>query len=427
MSGGAGAVADRLTAWWARERRALEAQQGRSARTVRWLLARPGVVLLPPAVLSPGLFGAAIPGGDAQWFREAGLSLLGPDALDVFSAAGLQIGPLYLLLVGLLASGAQALGLPVLFTVAALQSAGLLAYALYVSGRWARAFGTSPLRARWGVGVPLVFLGPLSESIGNGHPEELGLGLMLAHLVLLAREGRAAGAGALLGAAVGIKLWAILGAPLVLLSRRWRTVLVSGVVTLACTLTAYVPFAALGEMNTFEFTWGGGPAPFGLEIPEAALGGWGFRVAQAVLVVLSVALVAWRWPGSGLGAVMTLVAVRVVLDPLLQMYYTIPFIVLVLIWLWTSGAVRGAHALGFSALVLVAMLAPYLVDRTTRVMATHVLLVGVAAAVVRLDHRRHPPPTRPDRPTPPEDGVGDPILGSAPGAHPAGQRHPTRS
>lgn len=381
------ATADRLGQWWARERRALATAPSRPARAARWLWRRPAVALLPPAVLSPGLFGAAIPGGDAAWFREAGLSMLGPEILDVFSSAGLQIGPLYLLLVGLLAGASQAVGLPVLFTVAAVQSGALTAYALHLTGRWASALGANPLRARWGVVAPLVFLGPLAESIGNGHPEELLLGLMLAHFVLAAREHRGGRAGVLLGVAVALKLWAVLGAPLVVVSRRWRTLVLAGLAAVALAAVAYVPFAVLGEMNTFEFTWGAGPAPFGIRVPEAALGGWGFRLVQAAVVVLVVAAVAWYWPGTGLGAAMTLVTVRIVLDPMLQMYYTMPFIVLALIWLWTSGAVRPPWALGGSALVLVLTVGPYLVPMTPRTAITHLMLVLATVIIVRRDHR----------------------------------------
>ena len=385
--GGGGTVADRLGAWWAHESRAVAASPARTARILRWLWARPAVVLVPPAVLSPGLFGAAIPGGDAAWFREAGLSMLGPDVLEVFSSAGLQIGPFYLLLVGVLAAAAQAIGLPVLFTVAAVQSGALTAYALHLSGRWALELGASPVRARWGVVAPLVLLGPLAESIGNGHPEELLLGLMLAHLVLMTRQGRSGRTGALLGVAVGVKLWAVLGAPLVLLSRRWRTLVVGGLVAMIISAAAYLPFAVFGEMNTFDFTWGTGPSPFGIRIAEAALGGWGFRVVQAAVVVLVVGAVAWRWPGTGLGAAMSLVTVRIVLDPLLQMYYTIPFIVLALLWVWTSGAVGSAWAIADSALVLVAMVGPYLLSMPLRIAITHLLLIMATVAVVRRDHR----------------------------------------
>ena len=387
LTGAPGGTVRRVAGWWAREQAALAARPGRVAAAVRWLAVRPAVVLLPPAAISPGLFGAAVPDGDGSWFREAGLSMLGPGLLEVFSASGLQIGPLYLLLVGLLAAAADLVGLPVLFTVAAVQSAGLAAYALHLSARWARELGADPLRARWGVVAPLVLLGPLAESIGNGHPEELLLGLMLAHLVLLVRRGRATPAGVVLGLMVGLKLWGVLAAPLVLLARRRRVLVVVAAWPVVLGAGAYLPFALAGELNTFEFSWGARVAPFGVELQGAFLEGWGFRVVQAAVVASLVALVAWRWPGTGLGAALTLVAVRVVLDPLLQMYYTIPFVALALVWVWTAPSAGGRWTLASWPLVLCSMLGPYLLPTTPKLALTHAAMLAVAVAVVRADHR----------------------------------------
>lgn len=384
-TGARGATAERLGAWWSRERLAVTEGTGRGVSAVRWVAARPVAVLLPVAALFPGLFGAAIPDGDAGWFREAGLSMLGSDVLDVFSSSGLQIGPLYLLLVGLLAATCELLGLPVLFTVAAVQSTALAAYAMHLSGRWAKELGTSARRARWGVVGPLVLLGPLAESIGNGHPEELLLGLMLAHLVLLARARRAHVMGLLLGLMVGLKLWGVLAAPVVLLARRWRVLVVAGSWAAGLAGVVYLPFALGGEMNTFAFSWGARLAPFGIELQGAWLSGWGFRIVQAAAVVAVASLVAARWPGTGLGTALTIVAARIVLDPMLQMYYTIPFLVLALLWVWTAPHASLLWAAASWPGVLVAMVGPYLVPGTLRIAVTHVALVGITAVIVRCD------------------------------------------
>lgn len=383
----AGAV-ERLSDWWHRESAALAGHRGPVADVVRVLATRPAAVLLPLAAIGPGLFGAAIPDGDAAWFRDAGRSMLSSEVLDVFADPGLQIGPLYLLVVGLLTVATQALGLPVLFTVAAVQSTALAGYALYLSGAWARELGADPLRARWGVVTPLVVLGPLAESIGNGHPEELLLGLMLGHLVLLVRGGRADAAGLMLGLMVGLKLWGVLAAPVVLLARRWRAVVVAGAWTVVLAAVLYAPFFLWGEVNTFDFSWGRGLAPFGVELSGALLEGWGFRVLQAGLVVLLAALVAWRRPGTGLGVALTVVTVRIVLDPLLQMYYTIPAVVLGLLFAWTAPAATRRWAAWSWPLVACAMLVPYLLDRAPRVALTHTALVVLTVAVVRRDRSR---------------------------------------
>lgn len=377
----------RLADWWQRETAALSERQGPGIDLARRIASRPAWVLLPLAALGPGLFGAAIPDGDAAWFRSAGRSMLGSDVLDVFAAPGLQIGPLYLLLVGVLTVVTEALGLPVLFTVAAVQSTALAAYALYLAGSWARELGADPLRARWGVVAPLVLLGPLAESIGNGHPEELLLGLMLAHLVQLVRGGRSGAAGVLLGAMVGLKLWGVLAAPVVLLARRWRVLVVAGAWTVVLAAVCYLPFLAWGEVNTFEFTWGRRLAPFGVELQGALLDGWGFRLVQAGLVVALAALVAWWWPGTGIGVALTVVTVRIVLDPMLQMYYTLPAVALGLLWAWTAPAATRRCAVLSVPLVACAAVVPYLLPMTPRLTFTHTALVALTFAVVRADAR----------------------------------------
>lgn len=376
----------RLRQWWRDELGVLRVGEGRGPRALRWVYARPGVVLLPVAALGPGFFGAAIPWGDAGLFREAGESMLGTHFFDVFSSDVLQIGPLYLLLVGVLATIVGVIGLPVLFTVAAVQSAGLAWYALHLAGRWSDELDADARAARWGVVTPIVFFGVLAESIGNGHPEELFLGLAMAHLVLLARHGAAGRCGLLLGAAIGVKLWAVLGAPLMLVRRGVRPVVVTGVVSVALTAAAYAPFYLLGDVNTFSFTWGSGPAPFGLHLTSAALGGWGFRIVQSALVVLVTGIVAWRWPGTGLTPILALVTTRLLLDPMLHMYYPIPFIVVALLWAWTSPRRPGlVGRLATWPAVLVAMVGSYLVAPHVRLVLTHVALVGLTVLMVWRD------------------------------------------
>src|SRR5665648_611306 len=179
---------ERLAGEWS----ALGARRPALVRRLRWLRDHPAAVLLPWAGLMAGLLGADNPGGDAQWFRDAGLSMFGPDVFDVFSTPGLQMGPLYLLFVGMLAAAVRVVGLPVLLTVAAVQSMGIAWFALFTARRWAAQLDASPRRAQWGVVAPMVFGGLLAESIGNGHPEEVFLGLLFANAALWAQQGRLA-------------------------------------------------------------------------------------------------------------------------------------------------------------------------------------------------------------------------------------------
>ena len=369
--------------WWSRERTSLTADHPTLVRRSRWLYLRPAVLLLPMAAVIPGFLGAVIPDGDAGWFRQAGQSMLGPEPFDVFSSSGLQVGPLYLLFIGLLTTAVEAVGLPMLFTVAALQSLGIAWFALVTVRRWGVELGADVPRAQWGVVAPMVFGGLLAESIGNGHPEEVFLGLLLANAALMAQQGRLARPGALIGLATGIKLWGLLGAPILLIGRRPRALVVGGLSILAIVVACYVPFFLLGEVNTFDFAWSSMGAPLAFLAAIAGLTDWQLRIVQGAVTVAVGALVAIRRSGSGLAVVLTIICVRLVLDPLLQTYYSGPFIVVGLMWLWTLK--RGPSVpwrVVASLAVPVTIVLPYLILRTPRVMLAHAAFILITVGVL---------------------------------------------
>src|SRR5665811_108757 len=138
----------------------LDSRGGEDVQHLRPEHGQPGLpepARVTPGAVRPGLLGADNPGGDASWFREAGLSMLGPEVLDVFAAPGVQMGPVYLLFIGVLTTAVDAVGLPVLFTVAAVQAIGIAWFALFTTRRWAVELGAAPLRAQWGVVAPVSY------------------------------------------------------------------------------------------------------------------------------------------------------------------------------------------------------------------------------------------------------------------------------
>ncbi|GEA88800.1 glycosyltransferase 87 family protein [Cellulomonas cellasea] len=393
--------------WLERETARLHTDSPRLAAGLQHLAERPALVLLPLAVVILGTLGAVVPGGDAEWFRIAGLSMLGPRLLDVFGAPGLQIGPLYLLSLGAATAATDWLPEPSMrFVLAAGQGALVLAYALAVTRRAASATGARALPAQWAVGLALVLGGLLAESVGNGHPEEILLGLLLAHAALEAARARPRTVGVLLALAVAVKIWGVLGAPVALVGRRPRTVVVAGAVGGLLAALVYGPFFLWGDVQTFSFSWGIPQETVLARVVGPEASDWGLRVAQAGVAVATGAAVALRRAGSPLTVVLAVIGTRLLLDPLFLTYYAGPFLVVALLWAWTSNARPGpALRAACWSLVPTTVLVPYLLDRTVSLVTLRLVVVVVAVVALILDRRA----TRPGLPV-----LGGPDVVSTP-------------
>ena len=143
----------------------------------------------------------------------------------------------------------------------------------------------------------------------------------------LARARKAAGAGSLLALAAGLKLWGVLGVPVLLLCSEPRRRMLAAGLFAALVAIAYAPFLLLGEVNTFEFRW---PVDSPLLHPFADADGlfpWPLRILQGLAAVALGAAVAvrmrnrvhveWALP-------LAIVIVRIVLDPLPHYYFWLP-------------------------------------------------------------------------------------------------------
>ncbi|WP_426592044.1 glycosyltransferase family 87 protein [Cellulomonas sp. McL0617] len=350
-----------------------------------WRRPVPFVVVL--SVLMEGFLGAAIVDGDADWFRHAGVAMIGPGFLDVFSDSGLQIGPIYLAGIGLAARLFAALGLPVVFMLSATQAAGVAWLATWTAGRAARITGTAQLPAQWAVGLTLALGGFLAEGVGNGHPEEILLGLLLANAALSAGRGRFAVAGVLIGLATGIKQWGIIGAGVLLTGRRLRGVVVGSATLAAVVLSVYLPFALGGQVKTLDMAWG---------IPRGSMLGliggwvhgsdWTLRAIQGALAGAVGAAVSLRRRGSPLVAVALAISARLFLDPLRLSYYSGPLVAVVLLWLWTSDdRVLRRLRLPVTAAMPLLVLGPYVSPAWFFWPAGNVVLVVAPVALLVLD------------------------------------------
>lgn len=342
-----GARPSRLEARLRVELAALERVRPRRARLLLRIWRHPAWVLMPVSLVVGVACGVLRQDGDQVRFRAAGLGMLGQHFFDVFADSWLQVGPVYLVVLGLVAWLGTALHLSA-FATGLVASAGhsllITALALAAARRAAHRSGAWMLRAQWVVASVVVLGGVLSDALVADHPEELLLGFMLALGATVADMGKLNRAAGLLVLAVGVKQWAITAAGLLLRGRRRvRQSLIAAAVLLLGVAILYLPFRIWGQVNTFEQTWKYAPNAWVTAVPGlAAHPGWTFRLLQGGAAGVAGILVAARARGSALVAVMASVAVRLLLDPLRLTYYWGAFVAVALVWFWTtdSPAVR---------------------------------------------------------------------------------------
>ncbi|CAL8977540.1 hypothetical protein CELL_02593 [Cellulomonas sp. T2.31MG-18] len=315
--------------------------------------------------------------------------MIGPRLLDVFSAPGLQIGPLYLLLLGLATKALTVLGSPVATRalLGGTQAAMVVWFAMWTTQRSAHLRGHEAVAGRWAVGLLLGLGGFAAEGIGNGHPEEILVALLLLNAALSAASDRHGIAGAVLAAAVGLKQWGAFGGGILLL-HRGRTGLLRGAGTLAgLTLLLYGPFFLFGTVRTFDFSWGFGATSYLGSLGHAwGATDWQLRFIQGGLAGLVGVVAAWRRPTSPFLPVVCAISVRLLIDPLRLTYYSGALVVVVAVWAWSSGDVRMTRfRLLVTALTPLVVLGPYLLSRTVIWFAGTGLLVVVLVFAPRLD------------------------------------------
>lgn len=370
----------------------LRRRRPRTARLLAALWRRPLAVLLPLAVATTAVSVQDLQPHDLRWFVAGGRVITSPDVWQVFTDEGLQMGPLYLALVGLVVRASDALGVPVMGALGAVLAALLVWSTDAVARRWADLSDLAPVPVRWAVGGALVGGGMLSHVSTSGHQEELLLAVLLAAAAAAATRGRAGRVGLLLALGAGIKVWAVLGGPVVLHRRRWRPAVVAALVACLGAAVTYLPFAVWGEVRTFEFSWGIAEGPSLLAQVGALLGldDWGLRALQAGAAGLAGLLVALRRHGSALAVVITVIAVRLLLDPIPNVYYAAPLVLLGVLWCWTSPARPGTVARTVAVLAVpLTVLHPYLLPRPASTTVEALLCAGILTGVLWREHVAH--------------------------------------
>ncbi|MBD7916844.1 hypothetical protein H9657_00925 [Cellulomonas sp. Sa3CUA2] len=363
----------------------LAARRPRTAAVLEALWRRPSAVLGAVAAATMAVSVEGLQPSDLSWFVDGARVLTSADTWQVFTDPGLQVGPVHLLLVGALVRGAEAVGAPVMAVLGAVLAVVLVWATDAVTRTWAAIGNVPSLPARWAVGGALVSGGLLTQVSTSGHQEEILLAVVLAAAAAAVTRGQAGRAGALLALGAGLKMWAVLGGPIVLHGRRPRTVVVGALTACALAGATYLPFFWWGEVRTFEFSWGiaDGPSMLGAIGALTGLDDWGLRCVQAAGAGIAATLVALRRHGSALAVPLTVVAVRLLLDPVTAVYYLAPFVLLAVLWCWTSAARPGPVGRAAALLAVpVCVVHPYVLGSTAGLVLETALFVGVPCVVL---------------------------------------------
>lgn len=259
---------------------------------------------------------------DPTLLSTAGLSLLKGDLSAVYFDARVQVGPLGLVIYGLAGlfheAGvglimASTLVTGVTFALALWVCVGILAPG--PSERW---------RAHLAVGVAVI-AGLSWTAATSGHPTEGLVALLWILCAHSAQNDRPVRAGVALGVAVSIKLYAVLGLPLLLLAPALRRSFAGSAIAALIAILLWGPFVLLGSFNMLDFTWEIRPqSPLALIFQEGSEFTWQLRMFQAgaVCVVGSLAALSLRRHSLAFLALpLVLMGLRFATDPLDYHYY----------------------------------------------------------------------------------------------------------
>jgi hypothetical protein len=272
-------------------------------------------------------------------FLYAGNGLVHGHLDQVFNDAGVQVGPLYLLVAGSLQAMCRVVHLDARVVLAGTGAAIATALLGLVTRRLLAVCRPETPDAAWReacVLVAVVIGGPLMLTSMFGHAEEIIVALTVVLAALAAHRRSPWAAGALLGLAGCVKLWGLLAAAILLLLptliQRLRALSAAAFVL----GVAYVPFFVTKAVATFTYGWLVFPqSPMSLVIPPASHVGWVFRLFQGVIVIgvslLTLRLVRRQSPWRPWAIPVSIVAARIFTDPTLIVYYWSPLLTLLAI------------------------------------------------------------------------------------------------
>jgi hypothetical protein len=265
---------------------------------------------------------------DLGTLGEAADRLFSSRWADTFSEPRVQVGPIYLAFIGLVQAGARAFEIMDRLLLSIIAQVAVVVLVSVCVRAAVRRRGTMGALIEFGAGVSALAAGLAWTAYISGHAEEAVMAALWMGCAYAAYRGRHGFAGLALAAATGLKLWGLLGIPLLLLLDSTRARLKALGIALGLTVALYGPFFLWGEVATFEYRW-----PIKSPLLLSLLGSdqsfdWALRVAQGALTVIAgggLALWLRGTVASAWAVPLGTIAVRIAVDPLPHYYFWMPF------------------------------------------------------------------------------------------------------
>lgn len=268
---------------------------------------------------------------DPQLFIESGKKLLSGDALNVFADPTVQEGPIGLLFWGVIAQISDLVNVDPRMVAALVIYPGFT-FAVVFLIRSAFRERERPSEDLELFAAAIVLFGGLAWTmLSTGHIAEGVIPLLWFQAARDARHGRLDRAAILIALSTGLKLWGVLGIPILLLNPEfdWRKLTRAAAVTGGAIALLYAPFALFGEFNSLDYKWDIANSSLIHKLfPDSETFTWQMRAAQSAIVVslgsvLAVFAHGSLRPNFDWVAPLVIIAIKTVLDPITFEYYSL--------------------------------------------------------------------------------------------------------
>ena len=377
------------TSWFAREQTRLIRDSPRTWSALQALIRHRVVVLVLIAGLGGGFAEQHTLGmSDTALYQAAGRQLLSSHGINVFANPAIQVGPLYLGLLGLLSLVAQLLLLPGPLVAGFVQAGLVTALCVHLVRDFAgRAdVGSGPMRDI-GIGASLI-CGPLAIVGIAGHFEEPLVAAFLLFAADRVCRGKDTAAVLWLIAASGCKLWGFLGVAILLAAGSPTAWLRRGALYAVGCIACYLPFFLWGTVNTFKLSWPVWPsATLGFFLRDQPFT-YELRLLQSALVCAFTALLVWRLRSRPWLLPVMVIAARLLFDPEQIPYYWSALVLCLTIGAWAGVPVKPRLLWPMTtAGAFLALMLPYLMSGSALRVVHTAILVLVMGAVFLLAQR----------------------------------------
>ena len=326
---------------------------------------------------------------DPSLFISAGKKLLSLHPLDAFADKTVQEGPLALAFWGLIGYVADLINVDPRMVASIAINVGFTLAVVFTIRRAVEEADRPSVDLEL-FATAIVLLGGLTWTmLSTGHIAEGLIPLLWFHAARCARRDEPERAAVLLALSTGLKLWGILGLPILLLlpDRTLRKLGTGFAIALALTALCYWHFLA-GATAPLHYEWEiARTSPIHALFPDSTSFTWQMRVAQSATVVVIGGVLA-LWAGRrrhSLWAVPAgLVGAKLLLDPIVFSYYPLSVEVLalvaaaMLVGSWPSWV----RLLG-AALLLLALYPSWLLEGNLIGVVLLLVAVGVAVGTLR--------------------------------------------